>query len=333
MTFSPRSGESCRLCGSRELTALFIARDHRFKVAGSFPVAQCRGCGVVLLHPMPSPDVIEAYYALEDHYPYALPTFSRTRRLKNGLLRFGAGLYFGEGSGALRTAGRALLRPLRGKLIPRSPFGGRLLDIGCGNGTYLLVMKAVGWGVYGCELSRTGAAAAQRAGLPVVRGTVHSAAYPDAYFDVVRLEHVFEHIEDPAVLLKEIRRIIKPDGLLMIGVPHGASLSFRVFGQHWGLLGAPFHLYHYSLPTLSALLKRSGFRVVRRRFLATPQCWLWSVNNYLNARYQTTREVGFVYHPVFVILCRLAVFPLIRLMYVFHPHARDMMQVVAQVDR
>jgi SAM-dependent methyltransferase len=331
MHFQKTPADPCPLCKEKGSVVLFQAKDHQDKVSGLFQVAQCGECGLIFLNPMPAGREIESYYAVEDLYPYSPVTTSSLRRLKNSLLAFCAGIYFRPKKNAIHKAAALLFLPIRKKLIPMSPFGHKVLDIGCGNGAYLMNLREIGWDVYGCELSKSGATIAVENGLDVVQGNVFDACYPDSYFDVVRLEQVFEHIHDPDSLLKEVRRILKPSGLLMIGVPHGHSLSFKIFGQYWGLLGLPFHLFQYSSTTLQKILSRNGFRVVEFRYIPTLQCWLWSLNNFLSEKFSRT-EGSFLNDQLFIWTCRLSLFPLLRLLFLFHPAWADMIEVLAQQE-
>jgi SAM-dependent methyltransferase len=103
--------------------------------------------------------------------------------------------------------------------------------------------------------------AARIPGLKIHNGELSSAKYPNNFFDVIVMWHVLEHISNTSELLTEIRRILKPDGFLVILVPNIASLEFKVFGINWKGLDLPRHLYHFSPFTLNALLTGSGFRV------------------------------------------------------------------------
>lgn len=322
--------DPCPLCGSERAFVLFDAKDHQQKVAGRFEVARCRDCRLIFLDPMPAASKIEGYYAVEDFYPYETAARSSFRRLKNRFLSFCTTIHFKTPRRALHRLAALLFFPIKKKLVPLPPSGNKILDIGCGNGEYLLNLREIGWDVYGCELSKSGAAAAKRSGLRVVQGSVFDAHYPDAFFDAIRLEQVFEHIHQPDSLLAEIRRILKPAGLLIIGVPHGESLSFQIFGRHWGLLGVPFHLFQYSSGTLQKVLSRNGFQVLEFKYLPTLPCWLWSINNFLSERLD--REEGFLDSRLFRWACRSAVFPAVRLLYLLRPAWAEMIQVVARKE-
>ena len=114
--------------------------------------------------------------------------------------------------------------------LPRFEKPGVMLDVGCGAGQYLLEMQARGWKVFGSELSRSAAEAGRRAGLDIRGGEIFEAGFASESFDFVRLNHSFEHMSNPHAILAELRRVLKSDGKLFIGVPnsrwsHGAYSS------------------------------------------------------------------------------------------------------------
>lgn len=146
---------------------------------------------------------------------------------------------------------------------------GRLLDVGTHCGFFLRRALGMGWKLQGVEPSAQAAAlASEFFGLDVVVGTLAEADLPSESFDVVTLVDVFEHIEQPLELLTEIRRVIRPDGVLFIKVPN-AIYSFSKYRLARQLLrldveifDAKEHVAHYTLTTLRRTLARAGFDVI-----------------------------------------------------------------------
>jgi hypothetical protein len=83
----------------------------------------------------------------------------------------------------------------------------------------------------------------------------------------VTLWHVLEHIPEPIADLKEIRRIMRDDGRLVIEVPNSDSPTLRLCGPRWYALDVPRHLQHFSPSTLQQLLEVTGFRSTHRQNL------------------------------------------------------------------
>jgi len=138
-----------------------------------------------------------------------------------------------------------------------------LLDVGCATGQFLAEMRRYpGWQVYGVEPNHIAANFARQAfGLDVHPGDLVSAAYADSYFDVVTLWDVLEHLHNPQETLIEIRRILKPDGYLILRTPTLDSWDAQIFGSYWAGLDTPRHLVVFSRHTLTRLLAQTGFRL------------------------------------------------------------------------
>ena len=148
-------------------------------------------------------------------------------------------------------------------LMPPARPSGALLDVGCGNGRLLAVMRLLGWRVAGIEPdSESAAIARQTTGARIDRAR-DDELYPSGSFDVVTMNHVLEHVEDPGVLLGRCFRVVRPGALIGIVVPNWRSLGHRLFKRDWYALEPPRHVVMYEPSTLERMLERAGFRVVR----------------------------------------------------------------------
>lgn len=147
---------------------------------------------------------------------------------------------------------------------------GRLLDVGCGDGAFLMQAQRRGWEVAGTEISPWAAAhAAATLGCKVFCGELRDAAYPEAHFDAVTLWHVLEHVTAPRSLLEEVRRVLAPNGVLLLAVPNRNDRVMqaayllakrrrpRLFSRH----DREPHLFHFSASSLRGLLAATGFAV------------------------------------------------------------------------
>ena len=101
-----------------------------------------------------------------------------------------------------------------------------------------------------------------------VTSDIRSCRYPDHHFDVVSLWHVFEHLPNPEEILREIARILKPHGLLVIEVPNLSSWQFKISRGTWIHLDSPRHFFHYSPYNLNKILGSHGFHVRSLRTLS-----------------------------------------------------------------
>jgi 2-polyprenyl-3-methyl-5-hydroxy-6-metoxy-1,4-benzoquinol methylase len=142
--------------------------------------------------------------------------------------------------------------------------GGRLLEVGCGSGGILKFLQEAGWEAHGLDNDPDAVNSARRGGiLDVELGSLAEQEYPANHFDAVALCHVLEHIFDPAELVRECHRILKPGGHLVIITPNSQSLGHRLFKQHWIHLHPPNHLYIFRRHTLHQLAISAGFENAR----------------------------------------------------------------------
>lgn len=225
---------------------LFPAVDH---VTGDrFEVRRCRDCGLALTHPAPSGAAAARYY------PDAYYGAAEEKRF----------------TGPVEAAQRLLYRG-RVRRVERwcgSP-PGRVLDVGCGRGFLLDAFRRRGWAVEGTELSRTSSRHAREVlGLPVHLGPLESLDLPSGAYDAVTLWHVLEHVPDPAALLGEVRRLLRPGGVLLVGAPNFGSPEARATGPGWFHLDVPRHLAHFTPDTLRAALEGAGLAVVDASWMA-----------------------------------------------------------------
>ena len=141
---------------------------------------------------------------------------------------------------------------------------GRLLDIGCGNGAFLYSAKKRNWETIGVEISESSASYAKNVkGLNVYSGTIFDTKFPDEYFDAITMWEVIEHLSSPSQYLREINRIIRKNGVVLLSTPNFNSLARFIIGNRWEIFSPEKHLYVFSEKTVSKLFKKVGFRVIK----------------------------------------------------------------------
>jgi 2-polyprenyl-3-methyl-5-hydroxy-6-metoxy-1,4-benzoquinol methylase len=260
----------CDICGSDRTEHLYSVAECTGACTGEmFNLVKCRKCGLAYVNPRPTAEELPKYYPQESYYAYRgieNEKESLKSRIKNFLAEWAGGYKIDQSK---RVFGMTTLFTwivkvgVRNVLIGIVPYkkGARLLDVGCGNGGFLKWHKEHGWDVYGVEINEAAASIAQRAGLNVFTGEVAEANYPAHYFDVCTCIQALEHVPSPSALLRELHRVLKRNGLLLIGVPNFGCFDRKLFRQDWTPLEIPRHLYHFEVTTLRKLLETNGFEI------------------------------------------------------------------------
>jgi SAM-dependent methyltransferase len=138
----------------------------------------------------------------------------------------------------------------------------RLLDVGCSSGSFLSIARQLGYRAEGVEPAPKAAQSAIQAGFRVHSGTLQSAGFATGIFDALTLFEVIEHIKDPLELLKECRRILRPDGVMLIGTGNTASWTASFMKSCWQYYHIEHHGGHISFfnpLSMRLLAKRTGF--------------------------------------------------------------------------
>lgn len=265
---------ACTLCGADDFETLLSWRDAKLVADAALSVVRCRRCGLALTNPRPTPGSMGRFYP-EDYCCYEMrrPTRRRWRawwreRLHRAVLQSFLG--YGAQSPGLSTKllGWLGLAALRGgnRRAEWIPFrgAGRLLDFGCGAGEFLERMRGRGWSVEGLDMSTLVAHAVIRErGIRVHAGTLPHPNLLPGTFDCVTMWQSLEHVHEPRRIVGEARRLLRPEGLLLVAAPNFGGWSARTFGRHWYGLDAPRHLTHFTPHTLSKLLELEGFRILK----------------------------------------------------------------------
>ena len=231
----------CNLCESNDYGILFAAG-----VAQPHQIVSCRQCGLMYANPQQHVDC-------ED--------FALGQRRDDDPSSDADRQYYQKQIAQLPDNLRAL------KVLDRLlPAKGKLLEIGCFLGLFLDKIRADGWQVVGLEPNRAAAAHARiNYELDVIDGVLPSARLTAGEFDAVVMLHVIEHLPDPTETLREISRLLKPNGVLVIETPRFDSLSFKLLGRRERSIQCPGHLFFFTEQLSRSSCKRLDSRRCRRR--------------------------------------------------------------------
>lgn len=228
---------NCNLCKRDNTTFLFSASNMNQGPKGNFNLVKCKQCGLVYINPRPSIEELSKYYP-EQYYAFGY-----------------------------EDPGAYIRRKVAGQGIRKFIKEGRILDVGSGKGLFLSVMKELGFESYGVEPSPIAADFARKNyGVNVFNGELEQARFSDEYFDLVTMWQVFEHLPCPLESLREISRILKKDGLIIIAVPNFSSFQARIFRDKWYMLDIPRHFYQFEPGTLAKMLSTAGFKIIKRKY-------------------------------------------------------------------
>jgi 2-polyprenyl-3-methyl-5-hydroxy-6-metoxy-1,4-benzoquinol methylase len=146
---------------------------------------------------------------------------------------------------------------------------GKVLDIGCGNGSFLDFARESGWEIAGSDIKLSDDARSLNCTLK--EGRIQELDLGDEKFDLIRLNHVLEHTQEPVEDLKRCRDMLARGGILFISVPNIAGLSPRLKSlqsklhlksNRWRHYAAMHHLFFFSPTTLRAAVEKAGMKVI-----------------------------------------------------------------------
>jgi 2-polyprenyl-3-methyl-5-hydroxy-6-metoxy-1,4-benzoquinol methylase len=225
----------CPLCGGAEHSLLFIKR--------GYPIVRCDECELVFANPQVDESLVLGEYRADSARANDLwvDVLLSERQLELDREKFEEIL--------------DELEPFRG--------GGRLLDVGTSIGLFLRLALDRGWDAVGNEFGeRARQVAKERFDLDVTDAPLDAMDVEAATFDVVTLNSVLEHVNEPRRMLAQVRDLLKPGGALFIIVPNVGSLACRVLHERAATFDGRNHLIYFSPATLSQMLAAEGFEVV-----------------------------------------------------------------------
>ena len=231
-----RNTVPCNLCGSNDFVVAF-----KPGVAQTNQIVTCKRCGLMYANPRKDADYVAIGSWSEWDAVRANPQRFEKERLQ-------ARDYVGT---------RTLINGLY-------PGRGHLMEIGSGFGLLLQTFRQDGWRVTGVEPDRNAARYSTKTlGIETISSVLESAKIPDGSVDVAVMLHVIEHVPDPGGTLKEIYRVLKPGGHLILETPRYDTLMFKLLGRRERSLSCDGHIYFFTTDTLRRAYEKAGFSLVQ----------------------------------------------------------------------
>ncbi len=287
---------SCLACGASGRPAFRGTRDYMCGTPGSYDYWTCPSCQLIWVSPQPTQrELLRLYeqnYGVRQHAPEvaAADVGSVKQAVRRAVLAGQEGYpdvagplgpalsLFGKSIGWVPPIGDRARYHL-GLLFPPNRPAGKLLDIGCGLGWYVRIMRDWGWDACGLEPDgNTARKGREMYQVPIFEGDINEPDFPDEHFDAISIRHVLEHVSDPHALLSRCRRLLKPGGWLGIATPNGRGLASRWFGQWWRGLCGPWHLHLFGPDSLRKVLEANAYEVKRVRTLSRPAHWVYTAS-------------------------------------------------------
>lgn len=259
----------CPLCGNKEFR--FYRKDiedYEYRIKGTFPVIQCTSCGLIMQKDIPA-DISQFYP--DDYLSYQ--SFGKSK----------LGFFLSILKNRLYSIRTKKIRKFIGST-------GRVLDVGCGNCTLLKSLKKQGdYELFGIDIKRRDIDYKEN-GVNFSKGTLEKLDFPSDYFDLVSLDNLIEHVQDPVFFMKKVYKILKPNGWVVGTTPNIKSVDAVLFGKYWGGYHIPRHFYFFTQSTLKKLLTKTGFRNVKLPINYNAADWCVSMQNFIRRNKHKKKE-------------------------------------------
>ena len=218
-------------------------KDH--SVSGeTFELVENSEYGFLETHPLPPNDKLESYYQSEDYISHTDTKRNLFEKLYHIVRRI------------------SLKRKI--KIINCAMPGAKvLLDIGCGTGDFLKAAKHSGYDVYGIEPNDKARQIANKKTNNVVFDTTQINKFKGDTFDVITLWHVLEHLPNLHEQIVNFKKLLKPEGTLILAVPNFKSYDASHYKSYWAAFDVPRHLWHFSRTSIGKLFSKENMFVAK----------------------------------------------------------------------
>lgn len=238
--------DQCPVCHSGDIHPLFTAKDYTVSHE-DFTIWQCGQCNLRFTQDVPDAASIGRYYKSEDYISHTNTSKGLTNKLYQRVRRLTL-----EQKANLIINGTGTVK-------------GCLLDVGCGTGAFLNVMKSKGWEVEGIEPDEDARRIANELYGIEVKDPAGFYNFPHGFFDAITLWHVMEHVHDLHLYIEQLKNLLTHSGKLYVAVPNYESLDGNIYRSFWAAYDVPRHLYHFSPRSVDVLMKQHGLKLVAKK--------------------------------------------------------------------
>ncbi len=226
---------SCPSCGATVLRPVVEVKDHSVSKQ-LFMLLECGDCQLRITQGAPMVEAAAPFYRFEQYISHSNTSKGVINKTYQWVRKF------------TLWQKRKLVEKQSGCMA------GHLLDVGCGTGAFAATMQRAGWQVTALEPD-AGARdiAREQFGVQAV-DTTDFFRLPEGRYDVITLWHVLEHMHELQAVITQLRKLLKPGGVLFIAVPNYTSYDAAVFDEHWAAYDVPRHMYHFSPRAMRTLL-------------------------------------------------------------------------------
>ncbi|MGI8640265.1 MAG: class I SAM-dependent methyltransferase [Pyrinomonadaceae bacterium] len=255
---------NCCICETGDAEKIGAGEDFEYRTSGDvFAAMQCNSCGLVYLNPRPDVSEFETIYPPTYHaFDFSEKDFGIVYKIRS------------------RLEAKRLL-----SWCEDLPSDARILDVGCGDGFHLKLLRDYGkksWQLEGVDLDKRAVEMAEKSGLKVHPGSVEELDLPENSYDLAFMIQTIEHVEKPDAILSAVKRVLKKGGKLVIVTDNTDSIDFGLFKKsYWGGYHFPRHWNLFNCKSLSKLAKKVGFEIVDLTTQVSPVNWVYSIHNAL----------------------------------------------------
>jgi SAM-dependent methyltransferase len=254
----------CCVCESETGAPVGVGEDYEYRTSSdTFLAVRCETCELVYLNPRPDVSEFARIYPPSYHaFDFSEQDFGVVYKIRS------------------RLEAKRLL-----SFCKDLPASARILDVGCGDGFHLKLLRDYGeksWTLEGVDLDERAVEMAEKSGLKVHLGSIEDLRLPENSFDLAFMIQTVEHLEKPVEILAAVKRVLKPGGRLVVVTDNTDALDFRIFKNgYWGGYHFPRHWNLFNQKSLGRLAAKVGFKTCEIKTIVSPVNWVYSIHNAL----------------------------------------------------